>query len=496
MQTYEIAPDESMETLVRSLSRAVRKDKDVVLIIPAGINLFSGGGEGISKLGAIMRSYDARLQVQAADPSVVDLFRNAGLKAGPLEAGAGVASSATTLVLPPTTAPIAPLTAATVPLQYTAALTPQAASPIPQYAAPAPAQPTGLPDDINNMNFDFEEVGVAPHPLGGAPNSTAAPAANQGGGFLSKLRNRMAQPGAPVPVRLTDSQTYAPPPAGATSNATPPAPESFDFGGMGLDATLPAGLTDTTAPAAGNRVVARMPASNLDVTMPPMPSGAGMSGADPFGSESGLPSWLADPPGGASAPAAAEPFAGDAGLPSWLADPTGGNPAPPSYGDSPDWLRGVGAPAAVPSTLDSPFMMGTGAASSPATANPAGMGSAASSLATPDQPPPAVAAPMPTAAPAAAAAGNPQSPFAGLGGTSQTADSVGQAVQAAGLDARTRALLLFGMALVRLAGAEAHAAAQAARQAGCTDGELRLVVEMAQALGGGPSERLGKKILG
>jgi len=95
------------------------------------------------------------------------------------------------------------------------------------------------------------------------------------------------------------------------------------------------------------------------------------------------------------------------------------------------------------------------------------------------------------AAPAA-----PPSPFAGLGGTPQSAASLGQAVQAAGLDARTRALLLFGMALVRLAGAEANAAAQSARQAGCADNELRLVVEMAQALGGGPSERLGKKILG
>jgi chorismate mutase len=38
--------------------------------------------------------------------------------------------------------------------------------------------------------------------------------------------------------------------------------------------------------------------------------------------------------------------------------------------------------------------------------------------------------------------------------------------------------------------------ALAARQAGCSTAELELVVEMAQALGGGPSERLGRKVLG
>jgi hypothetical protein len=56
--------------------------------------------------------------------------------------------------------------------------------------------------------------------------------------------------------------------------------------------------------------------------------------------------------------------------------------------------------------------------------------------------------------------------------------------------------LIFGMALVRLAPGEAAAGAAAARQAGCSKEELQLVVEMAQALGGGPSERLGRKVLG
>jgi alkylhydroperoxidase/carboxymuconolactone decarboxylase family protein YurZ len=69
-------------------------------------------------------------------------------------------------------------------------------------------------------------------------------------------------------------------------------------------------------------------------------------------------------------------------------------------------------------------------------------------------------------------------------------------VHAAGLDVRTRSLLLFGMALVRLAATEASAAVDAARQAGASPDDLRLVVEMAQALGGGPSGRLGRRLLG
>ena len=466
MQTYEIAPDESMETLVRSLSRAVRKDKDLVLVIPAGNTLFgSGGAESIGKLGSIMRSYDARLQVQAADPSVVELFRAAGLKAGPLEANS--AAPAAPAAAPQYPAAVAPSAVAPVPLQYTVA--PAAPAPVPVAPAPLPQPLGGLSEDISNMNFDFDDVGVTPRAAAPPPPSPA-PTQGGGGGFLSKLRNRMAQPDAPLPAGMAPPPRSAPVPTSAASNPPPAAPlntasstatapsmpEPFDFAGMGLDATLPAGLTDTVAPAAGNRVVARMPSSNLDVTMSPMAGGdsTGGAGANPFSNEGDLPSWLADPAGGlpASATAAADPFGSESGLPSWLADPTAGSAALPSYGDSPDWLRAVGtSPASVP------------------------------------------AAPVASAGPAPSA---PPSAFAGLGGTPQSAESVGQAVQAAGLDARTRTLLLFGMALVRLAGAEANAAAQSARQAGCSDNELRLVVEMAQALGGGPSERLGKKILG
>jgi alkylhydroperoxidase/carboxymuconolactone decarboxylase family protein YurZ len=96
---------------------------------------------------------------------------------------------------------------------------------------------------------------------------------------------------------------------------------------------------------------------------------------------------------------------------------------------------------------------------------------------------------MEAAAPAGADLG-------GLGGPRQTTESINSAVSAAtGIDERTRAVLLCGMALVRLAPQEARAAAEAARRAGLTPEDLRLVVEMAQALGGGPSERLGRRIL-
>ncbi|MDQ2805703.1 MAG: hypothetical protein M3Z04_02090, partial [Chloroflexota bacterium] len=212
MQTYEIPPDESMETLVRSLSRAVRKDKDLVLVVPAGNTLFSGtGAESIGKLGSIMRSYDARLQVQAADPNVVELFRAAGLKAGPLEASSAAPAAAPQY---PSTAS-APAVVAPAPLQYTVA--PAAPAPVPAAPAPLP-QPVGdLSEDISNMNFDFEDVGVTPRAA--AP---AAPAPSQGGGgFLSKLRNRMAQPDAPVPASMTPPQRSTPAPTSAVSSAAP-----------------------------------------------------------------------------------------------------------------------------------------------------------------------------------------------------------------------------------------------------------------------------------
>jgi len=54
MQTYEIAPDESMEMLVRTLSRMVRRDKDLVLVIPAGVNPFAGV-ESVSTARAMAR---------------------------------------------------------------------------------------------------------------------------------------------------------------------------------------------------------------------------------------------------------------------------------------------------------------------------------------------------------------------------------------------------------------------------------------------------------
>ncbi len=99
-------------------------------------------------------------------------------------------------------------------------------------------------------------------------------------------------------------------------------------------------------------------------------------------------------------------------------------------------------------------------------------------------------APVPPAAP-------PPDGFdmSAVAGPEQTPASIGQAVSAAGLDARTRSLLLFGMALIRVAPQEAAGAATAARHAGCSTDELRLVVEMAHALGGGPSRYLGQKIL-
>jgi hypothetical protein len=401
MQTYEIAPDESMESLVRSLSRAARKDKDIVLVIPAGVNPFSGI-ESVSKLNGVLRSYDARLQVQAGDPSVVALFREAGLTAGPLEGAAG--GSAPQIGAPSP----APLPAATAP------------------AAPA-ARPDGIPEDLSNMNFDFAEVGSAPPREHAGP----PPARPGGGGFLSKLKTRMTQPDAPAPPSITGSQVYARvEPAALPDWAAAMAPAA-DAPAMssGLDATLPDWLQDApeAPPVAGNRVVGRMPASNLDVTLPPgfgtTPAETGPVVGSPFGG--------------------AEPFL--------TAAPAAGAPA--GAAALPDWLQAA-APQA-PAVATAPRAAA---------------------------PPPAVAPPV-------------GFDLGAMGGPVQTVASVGAAVRAAGLDARTRALLLLGMALVRLAPGEARAAVAAARQAGCGDDDLRLVVEMAHALGGGPSERLGRKVL-
>jgi len=152
-------------------------------------------------------------------------------------------------------------------------------------------------------------------------------------------------------------------------------------------------------------------------------------------------------------------------LPEWLRDET---PVAPPFQPGPYSAPAPAWPAANAAQSNPP----------PAATPPAPQASAA---------PPAPPTPAPASQPA---------PAAGLGGPEQTAESITQAVRAAGLDGRTRALLIFGMALVRLAPGEAAAGAAAARQAGCSKEELQLVVEMAQALGGGPSERLGRKVLG
>jgi hypothetical protein len=523
MQTYEVTTDETLENLVRNLSRAVRKDKDTILLIPAGVNPFRDSPETIGKIYGLMRNYDARLKVQTADPALAEQFRAVGLTAGPIEAAAAPAPAPAAPATRPIPVPSGPNPVAAPPTAMPVASGPtpfaQAGSYNPDLGAPLVG---GVPDELAGMNFSFDEVGVTPRPA--APLAAPADTAEGNATFLSKLRNRMAQPGAPVPPSLAGAG--AAPPASAAPPAAAPA-ESFDFSGFGLDATLPPGITDTDQPAAGNRVVGRMPASNLDVTLPSTAGGA--AGSDPFGTDSALPDWLtggatggpapgpmADPfgaeaplpdwlsAGGAAAPAVgADPFGAEAPLPDWLA---GGSPAAPAEsagpfgadgslpdwltsgapgpapalggGDTPDWLRGYEQPAAP----GGPAMQSAAQAPQVGPGAPAGAAPAF-----------APAAPAPAAAPAAAPAGGL---FAGLGGPPQTAESIGQAVSAAGLDARTRALLLFGMALVRLAGGEANGAALAARQAGCSTAELELVVEMAQALGGGPSERLGRKILG
>src|SRR5689334_23671405 len=129
MQTYEIAPDESMEILVRTLSRMVRRDKDLVLVIPAGVNPFSGV-ESVSKLKGVLRSYDARLQVQAADPAVAALFQEAGIPVSPLAAGGRPAPQAPA---PQAPAPAPPPPQAAAPRPPT--------SPLPFPAPATPPQP-------------------------------------------------------------------------------------------------------------------------------------------------------------------------------------------------------------------------------------------------------------------------------------------------------------------------------------------------------------------
>jgi alkylhydroperoxidase/carboxymuconolactone decarboxylase family protein YurZ len=193
-----------------------------------------------------------------------------------------------------------------------------------------------------------------------------------------------------------------------------------------------------------------------------------------------------------------------AGLPDWMREELP-QPAQPVSAGAPDnaggadeipgWLREEApiiraVPGTAPLTMSAEPAM---AEEHPADATPPpATADTTAPAVTPEAP-----APVPTApavpAPAVSPAGMEMS---ALGGSPQTPESITGAVNAAtSIDARTRTLLLFGMALVRLAAPEARAAAEAARRAGLTTEDLQLVVEMAQALGGGPSERLGRRIL-
>jgi alkylhydroperoxidase/carboxymuconolactone decarboxylase family protein YurZ len=484
MQTYEIAPDESMEMLVRTLSRMVRRDKDLVLVIPAGVNPFAGV-ESVSKLKGVMRSYDARLQVQAADPAVAALFQEAGIPVSPLTANTPLAPQAPA---PQAAAPRPPANPRPIPAPATP---PQPAIPhvVPSGQDTPPAAQAGpggagdLPADIANMNFDFEDVGQ-PAPANPAPYVPAPP---QKGGFLQKLMGRSAPeppPGRPRP----DADHPLPQPDWAQSGAGPESADPFGEGPAGLDVTMPEWLRDAPAepPAAGNRVVGRLPASNLDVTMPQI--GGNAPSAGPGTGDLGVPSWLAEY-GQGNPPSAPSP-ASTSAMPAWLAEDAGASSAAPAgpagdAGGLPEWLRDETpvAPPFQPGPYSAPVPVwpaaNTAQGNPPPAVPPAGGQASAA--------PPAPPAPAPPSQPA---------PTAGLGGPEQTAESITQAVRAAGLDGRTRALLIFGMALVRLAPGEAAAGAAATRQAGCSKEELQLVVEMAQALGGGPSERLGRKVLG
>ena len=305
---------------------------------------------------------------------------------------------------------------------------------------------------------------------------------------------------------------------------TPPAPPPMPAAAWGADATLPDWLreTDTAASAmdtapAGAQAGAETPmpdwlradtapAPPATETRAGMEPGPGPGGAAPppadWSGENVFPVPAGDrltvapstaPPAWSQESGAMQPPPpAEAQVPDWLHEDIPAAAAMPnmsseaaSAGEVPDWLRETGTPAPPPAQAAEPelpdWLREDTAAPAPA----------AEAL-----PPPVSAPPVPPVPPAEAAAPPAATGLEALGGPRQTPESITSAVEAAGgIDARTRSLLLFGMALVRLAPAEARAAAEAARRAGLTTDDLRLVVEMAQALGGGPSERLGRRIL-
>jgi hypothetical protein len=309
------------------------------------------------------------------------------------------------------------------------------------------------------------------------------------------------------------------------TGSTPAAPAAW-----GADPTLPDWLRETDAPAGGMGSAPAIADASaapsipdwLRAEVPPVPpatesrAGVGMEPGPGPGSAAATPpgAWAGEnvtvvpegdrltvvpadtaPPAwsqesGATPPTSPAPA--EMARPDWLHEDTAAASAPPSApsgaaaDEFPDWLRET-APAAPPPAMaaepDLPDWLREDTAAPVPTAAEAA-------------PPPVSAPPMPPAPPPVAIPPPPDSGLDALGGPRQTPESITSAVQAAGgIDARTRSLLLFGMALVRLAPAEARAAADAARRAGLTTDDLRLVVEMAQALGGGPSERLGRRIL-
>lgn len=365
---------------------------------------------------------------------------------------------------------------------------------------PAPPGEAALPDWLR-------ETGAAPAPAGSGSEAT----------MPDWLREEAPPPaggenapdtsaGLQVPDWLRAEST-PPAPAAATGSGADATPAMPDWLREATEGVAPGTSSDTMHPVAawsGDNVVpvpaADRPAEAPTEASPPdwLREGGAMPAAPAAPAEGGTPDWLresATMPPAPAAPAESE-------TPDWLREGGALAPAPTVAGDVeiPDWLREGTAPAPPLSTTPSasteepaPSEQPTGESvpSVPTVPAEATVPPVSAAPTAAEAPPPAPVAPPPAPVP-----GPEATAFDALGGPRQTPESITSAVQAAeGIDPRTRTLLLFGMALVRLAAPEARAAAEAARRAGLTTEDLRLVVEMAQALGGGPSERLGRRIL-
>ncbi len=188
MQTYEIAPGESLDYVAQAMRLLAQEDPEMLIRVPLNADPIDGP-YAAERLHSALLGVTTRVLVQAADPQTVAWLQEAGFEAEPLLGGMPPAPP------PPPAAPAPAAQGAAAPAEEGAAADAPGWSP---RVAWTPSGPPAAP---------------APPP----PPAPGPPAEKQG--FLQKLWNAVAPPVPPPPPAPA-----APEPFAAAMAAPPPGP--------------------------------------------------------------------------------------------------------------------------------------------------------------------------------------------------------------------------------------------------------------------------------